>query len=166
MVLRPWRASDADAVFEACQDESIQRWTTVPAPYLAHHAEHYVGTYALHAWDGRTGAAFAVAETADGPVLGSCAFVAVDWDRETGEIGYWIAPGARGRGLAGSAARLLASWGLSHGLQRVEILVEPTNAASRASAASAGARYVGMVAGRATSRDGKPLDMTLYAIEP
>jgi RimJ/RimL family protein N-acetyltransferase len=31
VTLRPWRADDAGAVFDACQDPEIQRCTTVPA---------------------------------------------------------------------------------------------------------------------------------------
>jgi RimJ/RimL family protein N-acetyltransferase len=30
VLLRRWRAEDADAVFDACQDPEVQRWTTVP----------------------------------------------------------------------------------------------------------------------------------------
>jgi hypothetical protein len=37
--LRPWRPDDAGAVFAACQDEEIQRWTEVPVPYLREHAD-------------------------------------------------------------------------------------------------------------------------------
>ena len=38
LLLRPWRAVDADAVHRACQDPDIQRWTSVPRPYELHHA--------------------------------------------------------------------------------------------------------------------------------
>jgi RimJ/RimL family protein N-acetyltransferase len=36
LLLRPWQADDADAVYRACQDPDIQRWTTVPRPYGRH----------------------------------------------------------------------------------------------------------------------------------
>ncbi len=32
LVLRPFEASDVDAVFAACQDPDIPRWTNVPSP--------------------------------------------------------------------------------------------------------------------------------------
>jgi RimJ/RimL family protein N-acetyltransferase len=31
--LRPWRPDDVDAVFAACQDADVQRWTQVPVQY-------------------------------------------------------------------------------------------------------------------------------------
>lgn len=36
--LRPWWDDDVDAVFAACQDAEIQRWTEVPVPYRREHA--------------------------------------------------------------------------------------------------------------------------------
>ena len=42
LLLRPWRPDDADAVHRACQDPDIQRWTTVPRPYLREHADAFV----------------------------------------------------------------------------------------------------------------------------
>ena len=38
LTLRPWRASDADAVYAACQDPEIVKWTTIPQPYEREHA--------------------------------------------------------------------------------------------------------------------------------
>ena len=36
--LRALKPTDATWIFEACQDEQIQYWTTVPKPYLMEHA--------------------------------------------------------------------------------------------------------------------------------
>jgi hypothetical protein len=62
--LRPRRPDDVDAVFAACQDGEIQRWTEVPVPYLREHAESSVGAGAARTWTAG-GAAFAV-ELVDG----------------------------------------------------------------------------------------------------
>ena len=40
--LSPPREGDADAIFEACQDERLQRYTTVPSPYTREHAEGFI----------------------------------------------------------------------------------------------------------------------------
>jgi RimJ/RimL family protein N-acetyltransferase len=48
--LRPWRADDVDAVFAACQDAEIQRWTQVPVPYAREHAEGFVSGIAAETW--------------------------------------------------------------------------------------------------------------------
>src|SRR5262249_48852237 len=42
LLLRPWRPEDEDAVYRACQDPQIHRWTNVPRPYLREHAHQYV----------------------------------------------------------------------------------------------------------------------------
>ena len=36
--LREIKPTDATWIFEACQDEQIQYWTTIPKPYLMEHA--------------------------------------------------------------------------------------------------------------------------------
>ena len=42
IILRPWRPEDAQAVFEACQDEMVQAFTSVPSPYRLTDAEAFV----------------------------------------------------------------------------------------------------------------------------
>ena len=44
--------SDVDALYEACQDPEIQRYTTVPSPYERRHAEEFVERVAKHWADG------------------------------------------------------------------------------------------------------------------
>lgn len=40
--LRPHDPSDEDAVFAACQDADIQRWTDFPEAYERQHAAFYL----------------------------------------------------------------------------------------------------------------------------
>ena len=46
LLLRPFVPADAGAVFSACQDPEIQRWTTVPVPYTRDDAEEFVAACA------------------------------------------------------------------------------------------------------------------------
>ncbi|MFD0784173.1 GNAT family N-acetyltransferase, partial [Micromonospora azadirachtae] len=96
LLLRPWRADDAEDVFRACQDPDIQRWTTVPRPYLPEHAHGFVTDFTADAWREGTGAPFAVCDATTGELLGSCGLVALDTRLGSGEVGYWTAPWARG----------------------------------------------------------------------
>jgi hypothetical protein len=62
VTLRAWAPRDASAVFEACQDGSIQRWTRIPVPYEGRHATGFVGELAEQQWSSHQGAPFASRE--------------------------------------------------------------------------------------------------------
>ncbi|MBQ0976636.1 GNAT family N-acetyltransferase [Micromonospora sp. M61] len=140
VLLRPWREADAEAVHRACQDPDIQRWTTVPRPYRPEHARGFVTEMSGQAWAEGTGAPFAVCDPATGDLLGSCGLISID-QAGTGEVGYWTAPWARGRGVMVRATRALARWSFdSLGLRRLIWHAEVGNHASRLVALRAGFR--------------------------
>ena len=63
--------------------------------------------------------------------LGFSGVVDLDVEARQGEIGYVVAPEARGRGVAGPRLRLVTDWALDGlGLQRVELHIDPDNDAS------------------------------------
>ncbi|RLP95496.1 GNAT N-acetyltransferase [Micromonospora sp. BL4] len=143
LLLRPWRDTDADAVHRACQDPDIQRWTTVPRPYLPEHAYGFVTELSGRAWAEGTGAPFAVCDPVTGELLGSCGLVSIT-SAGTGEIGYWTAPWARGRAVTVRAARAVARWSFDTlGLRRLIWQAEVGNHASRLVALRAGFRIDG-----------------------
>lgn len=136
--LRPYQPSDIDSVYDACQDEAIQRWTTVPRPYTREHADEFVAANDHGAWATGTGTGFAVVDTS-GRLLGSVGIVGADPEQRTEELGYWVAPWARGRGVATAALSMLARWCLvERGTERVEWMAEVGNVASRRVAERAG----------------------------
>jgi RimJ/RimL family protein N-acetyltransferase len=129
LTLRPPRPEDADAVTAACQDPEIPRWTTVPSPYRREHAEEWLGRIPGQA---RAGRAVSLLAFEDGRLAGSFSLMEIDLGSGYGEIGYWVAAEARGRGVATRATRLLHEWGRDAlGLTRLEILPHRDNAASR-----------------------------------
>jgi RimJ/RimL family protein N-acetyltransferase len=158
--LRPWRADDVDAVFAACQDAEIQRWTQVPVPYAREHAEGFVSGIAAETW-AQGGGLFAVEPRDGGPLIGSIGlFPPSDG---FAEAGYWTAPGGRRQGYTAEALGLLCSWAFDEvGLRRVELVVDPDNAGSRGVAERAGFRAEGIVRQRFLHR-GEPSDVVLYA---
>ncbi len=107
LVLRPKQPDDADAIAAACQDPEIARWTSVPSPYRRADAEQFIATSALEAEAGRSVDLLAV-HARSGALLGSFGLMELDRAPGYGEIGYWVAAGARRRGVATRAPRLLA----------------------------------------------------------
>ena len=89
----------------------------------------------------------------------------IDRELGQGEIGYWLFPEARGRGIATRTARFLAEVGFSIGLERLEARVFPGNPESERVLERAGFTREGVLRSlprRAGGRD----DMTLYSLLP
>ncbi|MEV0426572.1 GNAT family N-acetyltransferase [Micromonospora sp. NPDC050495] len=157
LLLRPWRPEDADAVYRACQDRDIQRWTTVPRPYLPEHALGFVTGVSARAWAEGTGAPFAVCDERTGELLASCGLVSIDRALDSAEVGYWTAPSARGRGVAVRATRAVARWAFDTlKLRRLTWQAEIGNHASRLVALRAGFRVEGELRLAHPSVDGRP----------
>ena len=131
--LRPIGPDDVAAVHAACQDPQIQRWTTVPSPYLLEHAEQFACDYAPNAWATGDAAVFGVTDRSSGELLASVG-LHFDRGRDDGiaEIGYWTAAAARSRGITTEAVAAVCAWGFnSCGVQRLEWYAEVGNVPSR-----------------------------------
>jgi RimJ/RimL family protein N-acetyltransferase len=147
LVLRPKRPDDVDAITAACQDPEIPRWTFVPSPYTRADAEAFLAKSAEEEADGRS-ANFLAVDPANGSLLGSFSVMELDREPGYGEIGYWVAAEARGRGIATRGVRLLADWARDElGLTRVDVLPHKDNVASRRVAEKAGFTDTGELVG-------------------
>jgi RimJ/RimL family protein N-acetyltransferase len=146
LVIRPKRPTDAEAITAACQDPEIPRWTFVPSPYSLADAQAFLAKSAEEEAEGRSANFLAV--DADGSLLGSFSVMELDREPGFGEIGYWVAAEARGRGIATRGVRLLADWARDElGLTRIEILPHKDNVASRRVAEKAGFTDTGELVG-------------------
>jgi RimJ/RimL family protein N-acetyltransferase len=138
VALRAWTAGDVPALVEACRDPEIPRWTLLPDPYTEDSARAWL----RRAADGRAAGeriAFAIVATGDAAPLGSVGLNVIDWERGAADAGYWLAAPARGHGVATRAVELVARWAFGTlGLERLELRINPRNAASRAVAGRAG----------------------------
>src|SRR3954453_21081241 len=147
LLLRPIGPDDVAAVYAACQDAQIQRWTTVPSPYLREHAEQFACDYAPKAWAAGDAAVFGVTDIGTGELLASVG-LHFDRGRDAGiaEIGYWEAAGARGRGVTTEAVAAVCAWGFATcGVQRLGGDAEVGNAASRRVAEKVGFTIEGIL---------------------
>ena len=141
VVLRGFEEGDVAWVFEACQDEELQRWTLVPSPYTLEDARDFVLRVAPASWREEGFGGLAVVDPHDGRGLASVGVAAMDRSRGSGvaELGYWVAASARKRGVGSEALALLTAWTQEVlRLARCELHIEAENAASIATALRAG----------------------------
>lgn len=138
VILRAWRPDDAAAVYEACQDESLQEYTTVPVPYEMTHAEQFIAS-ATEAWAAHSDAYFAIVD-ADDVLVGAITLMHVDDAQREAEVGYWVADWARGNRVARQAITTLGEWAITKlELERLVMKIQRENVPSIAAALAAGA---------------------------
>jgi RimJ/RimL family protein N-acetyltransferase len=160
--LRAWEPGDAPAVTAACQDPEIPRWTVVPHHYTQRQARAFIRGTATDLANGRE-LALAIVDRGD-QLLGALGISNFDWEDLKAEIGYWMAPEARRRGIGARATRLLARWAVSSlGLERLELLANPANEASQRLAERAGFTREGTLR-RYRRRHGVREDLVMFSL--
>jgi RimJ/RimL family protein N-acetyltransferase len=129
LTLRPFAAGDADWLVEVHQDPDIQRW----------HLRRFDSTDEALAWidagdrswEAETDANWLVADAATGERLGRVGLrtIALAWG--SAEVSYWVAPDARGRGIATAALGAITAWAIDDlGLHRIDLTHSTGNPAS------------------------------------
>jgi RimJ/RimL family protein N-acetyltransferase len=161
--LRAYRPDDVDDVVLGCDDPQTQRFLpTLSSPYTLADAQWWVGEGAPSVFAGG-GAAYAIADPQTGRLLGGVGidrFVPV---RRQAEIGYWVAPWARRRGVATAAVRALSEWAFANaGVVRLELLTDWANVGSQRVAMAAGFQREGVRRSAAMNRDGGREDLVAY----
>jgi ribosomal-protein-alanine N-acetyltransferase len=148
--LRPWVPGDAAAVREAYADPAITRWHVRTLETDAEAGElvaRWAGAWA------RGDAHWAVTSSDDDALLGRVAVKVADPDG-VGEIGYWTAPAARGRGVTPAAVRTAARWAFAAGYHRLQLVHSTRNPASCRAALKAGFAAEATVRGSVLHADG------------
>jgi RimJ/RimL family protein N-acetyltransferase len=168
--LRPSEGRDVAEITRICRDPEIERWTRVPSPYTESDARAYVEAAARALAEG-DGAMLLVADSSSDRVLGAVS-LSVDVRDWSGELGYWIAPEARGRGIASRGCRLLLRFGFDHlELGYVMLWAAAANAGSNAVARRLGFTHEGtsraaMLDGPTGDRSSPRGDANLWGIRP
>lgn len=132
LVLRPFEEADIPELIEMMNDELTVAWTSVPHPYTAAEARDWIVRQApAERLEGR-GIVLAVTEHLTHHLVGIVHLMHTNWRALTTEVGYVIAPWARGEGYAAESVLALAQW-LFHDqkFERLELRTAAGNTASQ-----------------------------------
>lgn len=131
IVLTPFAESHLRDIASITADPETQRFTRIPVPPPPGFARAWLDMYEQGRRDG-TRESFAVLDEDDGSFLGIALAPVIKAEERTVELGYVIAPHARGRGVATAALRRLTEWAFTElGAERAELLISVDNTASQ-----------------------------------
>jgi RimJ/RimL family protein N-acetyltransferase len=136
VALRRWSPADVPELVRCCNDAEIRRWLPpISIPYTEQDAVDFL---AVTERDDGDKLMFAiVGRGRDGALVGSIGLRMLE--PGVAQTGYWVAPEARGRGIAGAALGLLSRWALAHvELARLQLFTDVDNPASMRVAERAG----------------------------
>jgi RimJ/RimL family protein N-acetyltransferase len=162
--LRPVSEAEGTAFTEAFQDPAIAEGAyhgqiaateETLGPYLKRNAERMEAGDAvlLGVWE-------ADAERLSGQTM----LFNINWDEATAELGFWVAPWARGRGLSEPALRLTVAFAFDHlGVERLYGLTGVDNDAAHRAMKGAGLRREGILRGAVRDSTGR-LDQVCFGI--
>lgn len=137
-VLRAFVPGDLGLVREAAADPYIPLVTTVPCPFTREAGLAFIARQHARVRDGE-GYPMVIVDRVGDRAVGSIGVWLRDVSAGRVSVGYWVVPSARGRGAASHALIAAAAWALTDlPIVRVELFVEPDNAASIRTAERAG----------------------------
>jgi RimJ/RimL family protein N-acetyltransferase len=136
LLLRPWTGQDIPVLVAAHRDPVMRRWLRHPVT-TAEQARQVIEARQADRRAG-TGFSFAVLEAdADGTAgdpVGGVVVRGLGGEAACGEVGYWVAAPARGRGIATRAVRAVCEWAFglpgTRPLERLELIHAVGNQAS------------------------------------
>jgi RimJ/RimL family protein N-acetyltransferase len=134
----------------------------VPSPFTPRHAQTFLSE-GVASYFAEGGAVYAIADPETDELLGGVSLDRVIPTRGQAEIGYWVGPWARRRGVATAAVRALSEHALTNGLERLEVLTHWENGPSQRVALTAGFRREGVRRGALPNRDGGRDDLVSFA---
>ncbi|MFD8389281.1 GNAT family N-acetyltransferase [Streptomyces sp. NPDC059680] len=134
LLLRPWQAKDAPAVYAAFQDPLMHQWHIRSAD-----SEQEVADWIAQwqsCWTDECQAQWAVVDADTDELLGRVALRQILLDDGCAEVAYWTVARARGRGVAVRATTTLSRWAFEEiGLHRLELSCWPPSCSSARSSA-------------------------------
>jgi RimJ/RimL family protein N-acetyltransferase len=163
LVLRFPSQDDVDGILPAFTDPELREAGNLPA-FGREELLASIDELPTLAERGRL-LALAAIDAQTGEIVGGATLHHLDAERRIVEIGYFVLPHARRRGIATTIARLLAAHAFSLGIERVAAYVNVGNVASERVAERAGFTREGVVRSMPVP-DGRRVDKTLFSLLP
>jgi RimJ/RimL family protein N-acetyltransferase len=168
IILRPYRLSDVDNLYEAARESLAELMPWMPWAHQDYSKKETRDWIRRKPDDWKNGIAydFAILDARDGTFLGGCGLNRIDYENRMANLGYWVRTSRAGQGVAPTAARLLAGFGFKElSLNRIEILVATGNERSQQVAVKTGAQREGILRNRVSVR-GRVQDGIMYSLIP
>lgn len=129
--IRPLEAGDAAELYALVKaNPDLDEWMPWAAEQDLAATERFIAAAEEQLRDGK---GFQAALEPEGEIVGVVGLHAIDWVNRNTSIGYWLAEGARGRGLMTTAVSALLDHAFGElELHRIEIHCAPENQPSRA----------------------------------
>lgn len=128
--LRRLDGRDAEDYAVGAEDDLVRRFGHLPLDrYTPEVVRQQIDDVIDPGLRAGTLAVLAIADVESDDFLGSAVVFDIDGDRA--EVGYWVAPRARGRGVATHAVRALVELTASSGTRRLVAKTSPENLASQ-----------------------------------
>lgn len=163
LILRPWKPTDADVVFEICQDADIAEFQTLNVPFTRDDAANFV-TGNDESFNNQRSMAYA--GEVNGEVVLSVVLHSVNKFDHVIEIGYWVSPSARRQGLGTQAVRMLTKQAFDMGFRRVQAICDEVNQGSISVLEKAGYTLEARLNKALTRRSGEQTQALLFAAFP
>jgi len=160
VVLRPLRPGDAEDLAAGCADPLTQGNLALPSPYTLQDARHWieVGAPAANAagnW------AYAFADPDSDRLIGGGGVSRRG--HGVAELGCWVAPWARDRGVGTQAVRLLTGHAFDHGVYRLVLRTRLENIAGQRIAIAAGFTREGIARHAGVTGAGNRYDTVVWS---
>jgi RimJ/RimL family protein N-acetyltransferase len=167
VALRPWRVEDTAQKLAAFSDPLCQRfsWSRETDYAEADARAHFEGLEPARLAGVELNLAVVNAAGAD-EVWGGASIYQVDLEDGRAAVGYWVAPQARGRGIATRTLRLLATWAFEDlAVLRLELTCAPDNLASQRVAQRCGFVREGVLRSHIRFKSGRR-DTVVFSLLP
>lgn len=157
VVLRASDLRDIAAIDVGINDPDVIRWLGPPEGSA-------VDVLALNQQRWASGSPTLSICEGDGPCVGLVWLNVRETEPTTASVGYWLLPGARGRGLATRAVQILSACAAGDlGVTNLRLLTELANKRSQRVAERSGFRRTGVRHGQETI-DGRLIDQVVYEL--